>query len=86
MFPIHQHNSNYPSHNPNNPNLFTPLPTNPVSITYPSKEVYEKINNSINLLANAVTIAYKRGIYTKEETVIINKCFKTLTTHPSKWN
>ena len=43
-------------------------------------------SNSINLLANAVTIAYKRGVYTKEETVIINKCFKTLTTHPSKWN
>lgn len=74
------------SHNPNNPNLFTPLPQNPVVITYPSKEVYDKINNSINLLANAVTIAFKRGVYTKEETVIINKCFKTLTTHPSKWN
>ena len=55
-------NLNYPSHNPNNPNLFTPIPTNPVVITYPSQRVYEKINNSINLLGNAVQIAYKRGV------------------------
>jgi len=73
-------------YNPNNPNIFKPPPLNPVVLTYPSKEVYEKIHNSINLISNAVIIAGKRGAFTKHEAIMLTKAMKILTTHPDNWS
>ena len=65
---------------------FKPPPLNPVVLTYPSKEVYEKIHNSINLISNAVIIAGKRGAFTKQEAGMLTKAMRTLTTHPDTWS
>jgi hypothetical protein len=68
-----------------NPNICKPPSTNPVILTYPSKEVYDKINNAINLISNGVIVASKRGAFTKQETSMLTKAMKTLTTHPDTW-
>ena len=74
-----------PKYNPNNPNIFKPLPTNPVIVTYPSQEVLDKITSAMNLISNGVIIAGKRGAFTKQEATMLTKAMKTLTTHPDTW-
>ena len=75
-----------PKYNPNNPNICKPPSTNPVVLTYPSKEVYDKINSAINLISNGVIVASKRGAFTKQEASMLTKAMKTLTTHPDTWS
>ena len=74
-----------PKYNPNNPNIFKPLPTNPVIVTYPSQEVLDKITSAMNLISNGVIVAGKRGAFTKQEASMLTKAMKTLTTHPDTW-
>ena len=75
-----------PKYNPNNPNIYKPSSTNPVVLTYPSKDVYDKINSAINLISNGVIVAGKRGAFTKQEASMLTKAMKTLTTHPDTWS
>lgn len=75
-----------PKYNPNNPNIYKPPSTNPVVLTYPSKDVYDKINSAINLISNGVIVAGKRGAFTKQEVSMLTKAMKTLTTHPDTWS
>lgn len=75
-----------PKYNPNNPNIFKPLPTNPVVVTYPSQEVLDKITSAMNLISNGVVIASKRGAFTKQEATMLSKAMNTLTTHPDTWS
>jgi len=74
-----------PNYNPNNPNIFKHLPTNPVVVTYPSQEVLDKITSAMNLISNGIIIASKRGAFTKQETTMLTKALKKLTTHPDTW-
>ena len=75
-----------PKFNPNNPNIFKPLPSNPVIVTYPSQEVLDKITNAMNLISNGVVVAGKRGAFTKQEASMLTKAMITLTTHPDTWS
>jgi len=75
-----------PNYKPNNPNIFKPLPTNPVVVTYPSQEVLDKITSAMNLISNGVVVAGKRGAFTKQEASMLTKAMNTLTTHPDTWS
>lgn len=75
-----------PNYNSNNPNIFKPLPSNPVVVTYPSQEVLNKITRAMNLISNGVIVAGKRGAFTKQEANMLTKAMNTLTTHPDTWS